>query len=75
MEPDAVILVVDDDTIIRDYLSSLLVAARYLVVTATDGAEALERLAGFSVDLVIADLKMPNMDGFDSTNGWAKNAV
>ena len=65
MEPDAVILVVDDDTIIRDYLSSLLGAARYLVVTATDGAEALERLAGFSVDLMITDLKMPNMDGYE----------
>jgi response regulator RpfG family c-di-GMP phosphodiesterase len=65
MEPDAVILVVDDDSVIRDYLSSLLGASRYLVVTATDGIEALERLAGFSVDLIITDLKMPKMDGYE----------
>ncbi len=65
MEPNAVILVVDDDPVIRDYLSSLLSSAGYLVVTATNGVEALERLAGFSVDLVITDLKMPSMDGYE----------
>ncbi len=65
MEPDAAILVVDDDKVIRDYLNSLLGSAGYLVITATDGAEALERLSGFSVDLIITDLTMPNMDGYE----------
>lgn len=65
MEPDAVILVVDDDHVIRDYLESLLGSVGYLVITAQDGIEALDRLAGFSVDLVLTDLKMPRMDGYE----------
>jgi len=65
MEPHAAILVVDDDNVIRDYLNSLLGSSGYLVITAANGVEALERLSGFSVDLVITDMNMPKMDGFE----------
>lgn len=65
MEPHAAILVVDDDKVIRDYLNSLLGSAGYLVITAANGEEALERLSGFSVDLVITDMNMPQMGGLE----------
>jgi response regulator RpfG family c-di-GMP phosphodiesterase len=65
MKPDAAILVVDDDKVIRDYLHSTLESAGYLVITAGNGREALDRLRGFTVDLVITDIGMPEMDGHE----------
>ncbi len=57
------VLVVDDEASIRDLLSKTLALAEYDVDTAGDGAAALDRIRAFSYDLLIADLKMPGMDG------------
>jgi excisionase family DNA binding protein len=57
------ILVVDDESSIRDLLSKTLAMADYDVDTATDGRSALERLRLYPYDLLIADLKMPGIDG------------
>src|SRR5829696_3931310 len=57
------ILVVDDESSIRDLLSKTLALAEYDVDTAPDGRAALERLRLYPYDLLIADLKMPGMDG------------
>jgi excisionase family DNA binding protein len=57
------VLVVDDEASIRDLLSKTLALADYDVDTASDGASALDRMRAFSYDLLIADLKMPGMDG------------
>ncbi len=57
------VLVVDDEASIRDLLSKTLALAEYDVDTAPDGATALDRMRAFSYDLLIADLKMPGMDG------------
>jgi excisionase family DNA binding protein len=57
------ILVVDDEASIRDLLAKTLALAEYEVDTATDGRSALERLRLYSYDLLIADLKMPGIDG------------
>jgi len=57
------ILVVDDEASIRDLLSKTLALAEYDVDTAPDGRSALERLRLYPYDLLIADLKMPGMDG------------
>ncbi len=57
------ILVVDDESSIRDLLSKTLALAEYDVDTATDGRSALERLRLYPYDLLIADLKMPGIDG------------
>jgi excisionase family DNA binding protein len=57
------ILVVDDEASIRDLLSKTLALAEYDVDTATDGRSALERLRLYPYDLLIADLKMPGIDG------------
>ena len=57
------ILVVDDEASIRDLLSKTLALAEYEVDTASDANVALERVRVVDYDLLIADLKMPGMDG------------
>jgi excisionase family DNA binding protein len=57
------VLVVDDEASIRDLLSKTLALAEYDVDTAGDGPAALDRMRAFTYDLLIADLKMPGMDG------------
>jgi excisionase family DNA binding protein len=57
------VLVVDDESSIRELLSKTLALAEYDVDTAPDGRAALERLRLGNYDLLIADLKMPGMDG------------
>jgi len=57
------VLVVDDEASIRDLLSKTLALAEYDVDTAPDGTSALDRLRAVDYDLLIADLKMPGMDG------------
>jgi adenylate cyclase len=60
------ILVVDDTESNRDLLSRRLVREGHVVETADDGKAALERLAGDSFDLVLLDLMMPDMNGFEA---------
>ena len=57
------ILVVDDESSMRELLSKTLALAEYDVDTAPDGRSALERLRLYPYDLLIADLKMPGIDG------------
>lgn len=57
------VLVVDDEASIRDLLSKTLALAEYDVDAASDGRSALDRLRMYPYDLLIADLKMPGMDG------------
>jgi two-component system KDP operon response regulator KdpE len=59
------VLVVDDDTQIRRALSTALSGYGYDVEVATDGAEALVRMATWEPDVVVLDLVMPNVDGFE----------
>jgi DNA-binding response OmpR family regulator len=59
------ILVVDDDILVLDALQELLVADGYEVLTATRGHEALEILEQEHVDLLVLDVVMPKMTGFD----------
>jgi two-component system chemotaxis response regulator CheY len=57
------ILAVDDSASMRQIVSTALQGAGYEVVMASDGDEALEFAKRESVDLVITDVNMPNMDG------------
>jgi len=61
---DEVILVVDDEPALRELAREILLAAGYRVITASDGVEALDKLAQNQVDLVLSDVIMPNMDGY-----------
>ena len=57
------VLVVDDEASIRDLLSKTLALAEYDVDTAADASTALGRVRAAEYDLLIADLRMPGMDG------------
>ena len=61
----ALILVADDDPGLRESLERTLTRDGYRVVTATDGAAALERLQSGGIDLVLTDLKMPGLNGLE----------
>lgn len=59
----ASILAVDDSASMRQMVSFTLKGAGYDVVEAVDGVDALNKAKGRSVNLVITDVNMPNMDG------------
>ena len=64
MAAQAFILVVDDELDLRDNISLALEAAGYQVLTARDGIEALDVLETAAVDLILADIAMPKMNGY-----------
>ncbi|MCA9954008.1 MAG: response regulator [Anaerolineales bacterium] len=59
------ILVVDDDTLIRELLSTWLKHREYGVKTAKNGQQALDLIQKHNFDLILLDIMMPDMDGFD----------
>jgi len=59
------ILVVDDEEMMRELLVDVLAMEGYTVETAEDGKAALERLKISMPRLVISDIKMPRMNGFE----------
>ncbi len=59
------ILVVDDEDALRTVLSSELEGEGYKVASASDGAEAIDILKKDEFDLILLDIKMPNVDGFE----------
>ena len=59
------VLVVDDDRDLRYLLSARLVSAGYMVYGAANGLEALEQMEQHSIDVVLTDYRMPEMDGLE----------
>jgi diguanylate cyclase (GGDEF)-like protein/PAS domain S-box-containing protein len=59
------ILVVEDDPFLRQLITDQLCEAGYILLTAEDGAHALKVLEKQSVDVVISDIFMPNMEGIE----------
>jgi two-component system chemotaxis response regulator CheY len=57
------VMAVDDSATVRKVLQATLISAGYEVVEAGDGADALEKLGSDSVDMLVTDLNMPNVDG------------
>jgi response regulator RpfG family c-di-GMP phosphodiesterase len=68
------ILVVDDEEVIRDILADFLAMEGFEVRTAPDGAAALAELTQGHYDLVLSDLKMPNMGGIELLDSIAQHA-
>ena len=61
------VMVVDDSLTVRKITSRLLLRENYQVLTAKDGVDALEQLAELQPDVMLVDVEMPRMDGFDLT--------
>ena len=57
------ILIVDDSATIRQVVGMTLKGAGYEVMEASDGKDALNKLDGKRINLIISDVNMPNMDG------------
>jgi PAS domain S-box-containing protein len=57
------ILIVDDEAEIREALSEILTGARHRVVTASSGREALQRMSAEHYDVILTDIRMPDLDG------------
>lgn len=61
------ILVAEDSSVIRKMLSALLVRDGHAVTVVSNGVEALEAAGADPFDLILMDLRMPEMDGFEAT--------
>jgi chemosensory pili system protein ChpA (sensor histidine kinase/response regulator) len=59
------VLLVDDSVSVRRFVAHMLEKGGFEVLTANDGAEALERLIDTTVDVVVTDLEMPRVNGYE----------
>jgi len=59
------VMIVDDSLDVRKFTTRQLPRGRYDVVTAKDGVDALEKLAEMTPDVMLLDVEMPRMDGFE----------
>jgi chemosensory pili system protein ChpA (sensor histidine kinase/response regulator) len=60
-------MVVDDSLTVRRVTQRLLTREGYQVVLAKDGVDALQQLQDYTPDVMLVDIEMPRMDGFDLT--------
>ncbi len=67
------ILVIDDERSIRNIVTELLEMEGHTVQTAEDGLQGWEKISKESYDLVISDIKMPNMDGMELLDKLVEN--
>jgi two-component system chemotaxis response regulator CheY len=69
------ILVADDSPSIRKFISYALLAKGYEIIPVSDGMEALEKMPNQNISLVITDLNMPNIDGFELIKTIRENEI
>ena len=67
------IMIVDDSATVRKFVAASLTMQGFTVVAACDGMDALEKLPSGTFDLMITDLNMPNMDGFEFIRSLREN--
>jgi chemosensory pili system protein ChpA (sensor histidine kinase/response regulator) len=67
------VMVVDDSLTVRKITSRLLTREGYHVITAKDGIDALEKLTDMMPDVMLVDIEMPRMDGFNLTKNVRAN--
>ena len=73
MEKKKLILAVDDIPVNQTLLKSQLRFSEYDVITASNGKEALQKIANDHPDAVLLDIMMPGMDGFDVLEAIRQN--
>jgi two-component system chemotaxis response regulator CheY len=74
VETQRTILIVDDSEFVRNYHSCVLEQAHFRVITAVDGSDGLEKLYMNPCDLVLTDINMSNMDGYEFIRRVRANA-
>ncbi|WP_292931107.1 Hpt domain-containing protein [Noviherbaspirillum sp.] len=67
LRTQSIVMVVDDSLTVRRVTQRLLAREGYQVVLAKDGVDALEHLQSLTPDVMLVDIEMPRMDGFDLT--------
>lgn len=75
MQSQSTILIVDDDPAGRDTLEGLLLQYGYQLEFASDGAEALAKARQLTPDLILLDVMMPGMDGFEVCRHLRKDSL
>ncbi len=68
------ILVVEDEKILNSAYETILTKSGHVVEVAFDGNDALEHLKKFNPDVILLDLKMPNLDGIGFLKAYQKSA-
>ena len=74
INPSPVILIVDDDCDNREMLKTLLEMWKFMVIEAIDGIEAIKMAEKNCPDLILMDVKMPDLDGFGLTRQIRQSA-
>jgi DNA-binding response OmpR family regulator len=75
------VLIADDDADLRELIAFTLAQAGYLVIKAADGPSAVQRFAEESADLVVLDVNMPGLSGFQvcesirARSTWAPTTI
>lgn len=69
------IMVVDDDEVLRTMMKQLLEGSGFICEIARDGLEALKMASEYHPDLVILDVSMPNMDGYETCRQLRKEDI
>jgi len=69
------VLVVDDNELIRRLATTLLTKKKYEVATAINGIRALSSIDTFSPDVILLDVMMPGMDGFECCRRLKEHAA
>jgi two-component system chemotaxis sensor kinase CheA len=72
-EPKRNVLIVEDSLTTRELMKNIVRSAGYSVEVASDGIEALNVVAGKDLDLIITDIEMPRMNGFEMTQRLKKD--
>jgi chemosensory pili system protein ChpA (sensor histidine kinase/response regulator) len=70
-----IVMVVDDSLTVRKITSRLLSRQGYQVVTAKDGVDALQQLQEITPEVMLVDIEMPRMDGFDLTKNLRRDPI
>jgi chemosensory pili system protein ChpA (sensor histidine kinase/response regulator) len=74
LQTQPLVMVVDDSLTVRKITTRLLTRAGYQVVTAKDGVDALEQLGEITPSVMLLDIEMPRMDGFELTKLLRRDA-
>ena len=75
MRQRGTVLVVDDQPVLRELMADALTAAGYDVITAGNGARALDRVRHLRPDVIVLDIMMPVVDGFGFLEAYGQEVA